>query len=78
MNLKQALKRIEELERKVRELEARPPQQVHHHYHQHQPQPLIGQPVPQQPMWTPGWPLNPGPTCVGNVGLGIHSSGHFQ
>jgi hypothetical protein len=76
MNLKQAMKRIEELERKVRELEARPPQQVHHHYHQ--PQPLIGQPYQQHPHWTPGWPLLPGPTCVGNVGVGIQASGHFQ
>ena len=34
MNLKQALQRIEELERKVKELEARPRQQIHYHYTQ--------------------------------------------
>lgn len=32
MTLKEAVKRIEELERKVKELEARPMQQVHYHY----------------------------------------------
>lgn len=52
MNLKQALKRIEELERKVRELEARP-REVHHYHHQ-VPQfiPAFPPPAPQ-----PSFPL---------------------
>lgn len=58
MTLKQALKRIEELEKRVRELEARPP--VHHYYHYRPyltlPQPTITQPT--QP-WGP-WEI----TCV--------------
>jgi hypothetical protein len=56
MNLKQALKRIEELERKVSELEARPPQQIHNHYHY--PQQQLGYPQGAwwtgQPTWTAG------------------------
>ena len=31
MNLQKALKRIEELERRVKELETRPAQQIHYH-----------------------------------------------
>lgn len=68
MNLKQAMKRIEELERKVRELEARPIQQNHYHYHQ--PQQQLG--WPQGPWWTgqPTWgPVNvPSVWASGNVG----------
>jgi hypothetical protein len=51
MNLQQALKRIEELERRVRELETRPTEHHHHHY----PQPLwpyYQQPTIPQPTWT--------------------------
>ena len=56
MNLKQAKQRIEELERRVKELEARPPQQNHYHYYPH---PLIG----GWPWWTgqPTW-------AAGNIG----------
>lgn len=60
MKLKDALKRIEELERKVKELEARPAQHLHYYYHQqpsyyptypyYQPWPTI----PQGPTWTIG------------------------
>ncbi len=57
MNLKEALTRIEELERKVRELEARPAQQVHYHYGVPQPQyfPVIPQPS-LTPPFQPHWP----------------------
>ena len=56
MNLKKALERIEALERKVKELEARPTTQIHYHTHQ-APfiQPYYGQPtfVPVQPWMQP-------------------------
>ena len=57
MNMKEALQRIEELERKVRELEARPPQHLHYHYNWQQPTyaPMLPQP------WI-------GPTCIGAAG----------
>ena len=42
MNLKQAIKRIEELERRVRELESRPNIVTHYHYAQ---QPIYGNPI---------------------------------
>ncbi len=53
MKLADAMKRIEELERRVRELEAKPAQESHFHYHyaqpvqlpQYQPQPWWSQPV---------------------------------
>ena len=52
MNLKQALNRIEELERRLRELEARP-QQVHHYYYYSiptlTPQPYYPQINPNNP-----------------------------
>ena len=53
MNLKQALQRIVELERKVKELEARPPEQ-HIHYHS---APVVPHPdlVPP-PMWPQPYP----------------------
>lgn len=64
MNLKKALERIEALERKVKELEARPMQKYHTHYHNEPPvyQPLLPQPilptypfVPWQPTYGPQW-----------------------
>lgn len=58
MKLAQAMKRIEDLERKVKELEARPMQETHFHYHNappaYQPQisPMIPQPfIPWNPMY---------------------------
>lgn len=39
MKLAEALKRIEELERRVKELEAQPRQEFHYHYHYHYSQP---------------------------------------
>ena len=58
MNLKEAMKRIEELERRVRELEARPKQEIHYHTHQAPYvapfQPLPAYPfIPHFPTWTP-------------------------
>lgn len=44
--------RIAELERRVRELEARPPQIVHVPVH-------VPVYVPAQPAWTPAWPNYP-------------------
>ena len=49
MTLKEALQRIEALERKVRELEMRPAQQYHSHYHYLQPH-------YQQPHYLPLYP----------------------
>lgn len=48
MNLEQALQRIEELERRVRELESRPVQHIHHHY---APQPIAVPVYEPQPYW---------------------------
>lgn len=62
MTLKDALKRIEELERKVRELEARP--QVHHHYY--------GQQNPQYPFYYP--PVSVPSVWCGNFGAGQFST----
>ena len=61
MNLKQALKRIEALEARVRELEARPPYQIHYHYEQ--PQPQYYPQIPTYPVcpWTPTWMGAAGP-----------------
>lgn len=53
MKLKDALKRIEELERLVKELQAQPKQEFHHHYHYQYQQPWY---LPQP--WI-------GPTCIG-------------
>lgn len=55
MNLKQAMQRIEELERKVKELEARHPVHTHHHYHQQAPQ-YYGPTIPAVPQpFLPHW-----------------------
>ncbi len=56
MNLKEAMKRIEELERKVKELESRPAQQIHYHTHQ---APYVAPSQPLQPYWTPTTPQPP-------------------
>jgi hypothetical protein len=53
MTLKDALKRIEELERKVRELEARPAQVFEYHYHQ--PAPAYAPQYPQYPYQPYPW-----------------------
>jgi hypothetical protein len=62
MTLKDALKRIEELERKVRELEARPAQQMHYHYYWQQP-------VYQQPILPQPW-IGPGIVCGSGFSYG--------
>jgi hypothetical protein len=49
MNMKQALQRIEELERKVAELQAREPTVIHYHYN----------PAPAQLYQPQPWPLQP-------------------
>jgi hypothetical protein len=52
MTLKQALKRIEELENRVKQLEAAPKQEYHYHYHTPAYVPL----QPYQPYWVkPVW-----------------------
>ena len=53
MNLKEAIKRIEELERKVRELEARPPQEYHFHYGNPYFVPVYNQQAPCYPWKAP-------------------------
>ena len=52
MNLKNALKRIEELERKVKELETRP--MLEYHFHTHNPAPLYQPLLPVLPVY-PTW-----------------------
>jgi hypothetical protein len=69
MNLKQALARIEELERKVKELEARPAQQIHYHTHQ----PPTYQPF--MPTVYPTWPNRNGDIYCGNIGAGNYAVG---
>jgi hypothetical protein len=69
MTLKEAMERIERLEARVRELEARPTQHIHHHY------PLA------QPYWTPiqpTYPVEPWTPPVYEVICGPSSSGHQQ
>jgi hypothetical protein len=74
MNLKEAMERIEALERRVRELEARP--SIANHYHYYQPQPLPA----QGPIWVAPQPAPPpytimcggaapAPVCWGPGGL---------
>jgi hypothetical protein len=64
------LKRIEQLEARIHELETRPAQHVHHHY------PLA------QPYWTPiqpTYPITPSNPPVWEVTCGsMGSSGHQQ
>ena len=52
MKLKEALKRIEELERKVAELQAQPKQDFHYPYYWQQP-------IYQQPAYLPQFPHYP-------------------
>jgi hypothetical protein len=54
----EALKRIEELERRVRELEARAPVETHHHEHHHYA-PLAPYVAPLAPIWMPAAPVPP-------------------
>lgn len=56
MKLKEALKRIDELERRVLELETRKPVESHFHYHypQYIPTPQYVPSFPQ-PYWTTTW-----------------------
>lgn len=72
MNLKQAMKRIEELERRVKELEAQPKQVFEYHYHQpaYQPQPWY----PPQPVY----PWSPYTTWGAGSGTFVTAGGHFQ
>lgn len=65
MNLKQAMERIEQLERKVAELEKRPMQQIN--YHTHTPAPVYTQPF--MPYVQP-WPQYPSVYCGGAIGAG--------
>lgn len=65
MNLKQALQKIEELERRVKELEARPMGETHHHYHYNYTQPQY-QPV--NPIYPWGSPF-----CQ-NIGASVAAS----
>ena len=68
MKLSDALKRIEELERRVAQLEARPPAECHNHYHTYAP------PIPH-------WQVNPlHPYAVWCTGAGSvgHLSGREQ
>jgi hypothetical protein len=62
MNLKQALQRIEQLERRVKELEAKPMGETHHHYHYHQPQ------------YQPYNPLYPYQPWCGNIGASVQAT----
>lgn len=66
MTLKQAIKRIAELERRLRELEERPAPMIEHHYHYYgvpQPYPVFI-PAPQ-PVWQPPYPyLGPALPCI--------------
>lgn len=71
MNLKQALERIEALERRVRELEARPEQHVH--YHTHPVAPSYAQPYyAPQPLYPPLLPQVP---WVVTCGAGVIGGG---
>ena len=72
MTLKEALERIEALERRVRELEARAPVEHHHHEHHHYA-PLAPYQPPLVPFWTPAAPvMQPYTiTCAGNAPNGF-------
>jgi hypothetical protein len=71
MNLKQAMQRIEELERKVKELEARPEQHIH--YHTHPVSPVYPTPItyPVQPFMPWGTPWC---GAIGAGGIGTVTS----
>ena len=55
MTLKEALKHIEALEKRVRELEARPPVEHHHHHYAL----VTPYQAPMGPVWTPTPPVMP-------------------
>ena len=59
MTLKEALERIEALERRVRELEARAPVEHHHHEHHHYAPLAPPYQPPLVPFWTPAAPVVP-------------------
>lgn len=70
MNLKQALARIEALEKEVSALKARPAQHIHYHTHPAQQYaPLLN--PPQYPQW----PYRPGDIYCGMGGIGAGVSG---
>ena len=78
MTLKDALKRIDELERKVKELEMRPAQQIHYHYTYPQLQywqaPYV---LPQYVPVGPVWIGSAGGTYAGAAG-GSAGAGGYQ
>lgn len=57
MNLKQAIERIEKLERRVRELESRPHVERHYYYQTPPLQPFFPSPVYDPYRWVP--PMTP-------------------
>lgn len=68
MKLSEALKQIEELKRRVKELEARPTQQIHYHIHE--------APRPIQPSWAPLQPaIYP---CITYCNVGAAGSSDYQ
>lgn len=81
MDLKQAMKRIADLEERVRKLEARPEQHIHYHTH---PAPMMPwlpaplTPVPQYPAYDPfRWVPPPVITC-GAVVNGVGTTGRLS
>jgi len=66
MNLKEALKRIEELEARVKMLEAQPKQEIHYHNYPAvmppvQPfNPFLTPPTPTPMPWNPPWTVTCG------------------
>ena len=69
MKLKDALKRIEELERKVKELEAHPKQTFKYHYF-HQPAYMPPQPQPMYPQYPNIWMGGHSGNVMATDGLG--------
>lgn len=65
VTLKQAIKRIEELERRVKELEARPPIVINNQPPSFVPYPSL--PAPYQPYSPPDWPIRWGEITCGSV-----------
>lgn len=75
MDLKQAMERIEQLERRVKELEAHPAQHIHYHTHpsplpyippQYIPPQNPNNPWWQEPFYQPNWVV----TCGSSIGGG--------
>ena len=65
--------RIEELERRVKELEARPPVWMPMPYPVPQPYPIY--PAPYQPYIPPMYPFSPHPTWIATAGTATGISG---